>query len=232
MRLRKVKGAEEAVAACPCLVADPKDHRGHFAEVFGQEAAGHPLHLEIGMGKGRFITEMACRHPEINFVGMERFASVLVRAVEKQDELQLPNVRFLFKDAEQLNAYFGENEIDRIYLNFSDPWPKDRHAKRRLSSPVYLARYCHVLRPGGVVEQKTDNAALFEYSLESFRENGWTITSLTYDLHHSEFAEDNVMTEYEQRFSQLGNKIMRLTAVRPDSVPPVPPDRTPEEYEL
>lgn len=229
MRLRKVHGAEEAVAACPFTIADPGAQSGHFAELFGEHHP-NPLHLEIGMGKGQFLTGLAARHPEINYIGMERFASVLIRAVEKQDALQLSNLRFLYQDAEHLNAIFGENEIDRIYLNFSDPWPKDRHAKRRLTSPVYLARYCHVLKRGGVIEQKTDNAALFAYSLDSFRENGWEITSVTYDLHRSEYAAENIMTEYEQRFSQLGNKIMRLTAVRPDEVPPVPADPGPHVH--
>lgn len=165
------------------------------------------------MGKGQFITSLAALHPEINYIGIEKYSSVLIRAIEKQEELQLPNLKFLRFDAEYLPDIFAPGEIAHIYLNFSDPWPKDRHAKRRLTSSRFLGLYDQILADGGIVEFKTDNQPLFDFSLESVKESGWTLLMQTRDLHHSEFANGNVMTEYEAKFSAIGNPIYKLEAV-------------------
>ena len=173
------------------------------------------MHIEIGMGKGTFITTLAVMNPDINYVGIEKYSSVLLRAVEKQDELQLPNLRFIRMDAENINEVFGVDEVDRIYLNFSDPWPKDRHAKRRLTSRQFFARYDKMLKKEGRVEFKTDNRVLFDFSVEEVKEAGWNLVECTYDLHSDErLNEGNVMTEYEKKFSDMGNPICKLIADR------------------
>jgi len=167
------------------------------------------------MGKGRFIMDLARQNPQINYVGIEKYSSVLLRAIEKQREEELPNVRFIRMDAENITNVFGEGEVDRIYLNFSDPWPKDRHAKRRLTSREFLARYNVILKKDGIVEFKTDNRALFEFSLESVEEAGWTLLGYTFDLHQDEIMnQGNIMTEYEEKFSSMGNPIYKLIAKR------------------
>lgn len=171
------------------------------------------------MGKGRFLMDMAVLHPEINYIGIEMYDSVLLRAVQKREKLEteLKNLFFIRMDARQLPEVFAEGEVDRIYLNFSDPWPKDRHAKRRLTSDRFLAVYDKILQPDGIIEFKTDNQDLFRYSLESIPEAGWQVTSHTFDLHHSDMAEGNVMTEYETKFSAEGKPICKLTARRDKS---------------
>ena len=168
------------------------------------------------MGKGRFLMDMAVLHPEINYVGIEMYDSVLLRAVQKREKLEteIKNLFFIRMDARQLPEVFAEGEVDRIYLNFSDPWPKDRHARRRLTSPPFMAVYDQILQKDGRVEFKTDNQDLFSYSLEAIPEAGWRITEYTRDLHHSEMAEGNVMTEYEAKFSAQGKPICKLVAVR------------------
>lgn len=213
MRLKKVRGADEKVTASEFVVHDAKEHKGKWSEVFGNN---NPLHVEIGMGKGRFITTLSKRNPDINYLGIERFESVLVRAVEKReaDEERIPNLFFLREDADYLLDIFGENEVSRIYLNFSDPWPKARHAKRRLTSRQYLVKYDKVLKADGEVIFKTDNKDLFAFSVDEMKEAGWELTFVTYDLHKSELAEGNVMTEYEEKFSALGNKICCFIAKR------------------
>ena len=167
------------------------------------------------MGKGKFLHELAKENPEINYIGIEKYSSVLLRAVEKQDELRLSNLRFIRMDAENIGDVFAKGEVDRIYLNFSDPWPKDRHAKRRLTSRQFMARYDVILKPDGQVEFKTDNKDLFDFSLEEIKEAGWELPVVTFELHNdSVLNEGNVMTEYETRFSQMGNPICKLIAVR------------------
>ena len=215
MRLRNVPGAREYLAGSRWVIQDPDSHKGSWRSVFGAERADCPLHIEIGTGKGKFITAMAERHPEICYVGIDRYSSVLYRAVQKQDELQLQNLKFMRIDAERLEEIFEENEVDRIYLNFSDPWPKDRHAKRRLTSREFLKRYEHILSKDAVIEFKTDNRNLFDFSVEEVKEAGWHTELVTYDLHHSEYLDGNVMTEYEDRFVTLGNKIMKMIISRP-----------------
>ena len=211
MRLRHIPGSEQQIEESPFVISGPEEFRGQWNMFFGNE---NPLHIEVGMGKGRFITELAAAHPEINYIGIERYTSVLLKAVEKRSLLFLPNLYFLCVDARTLLDIFDEGEVDRIYLNFSDPWPKDRHAKRRLTSPQFMALYDRILAPEGQVEFKTDNMGLFDYSLESIPEAGWTIIASTKDLHHSDMAEGNIMTEYEAKFSAMGNPICKLIAVR------------------
>ena len=209
MRLRHIPGAEEAIAQSPFVIHNPEELKGCWNHAF-QESA--PLHIEVGMGKGRFIMELAQSHPELHFIGIERYSSVLLRALQKRQQLDLSNIFFLCVDAKNLDQFFAPGEVSRIYLNFSDPWPKDRHAKRRLTSPQFLTVYQKILAPDGTVEFKTDNRGLFEYSLESIPTAGWRITEQTFDLHHSPMASGNVMTEYEEKFASEGKPICKLIA--------------------
>ena len=212
MRLRNIKGAREAIEASPYVILDPENYKGRWHEVFGND---HPLRLEVGMGKGQFIMEQARRHPEVNFIGIEMYSSVLIRALQKMEEEELPNLKFLRIDARTLPECLAQGEVDRIYLNFSDPWPKDRHAKRRLTSRQFLARYDQVLKSDGIIEFKTDNRPLFDFSLEEAKEANWHIDLCTYDLHHEEdLMQDNIMTEYEARFSAQGNPIHQMIISR------------------
>lgn len=211
MRLRNVKGSKEKVAAFEYVIQEPEQYKGNWKSFFGNN---HPLHIEIGMGKGQFLIQLAKRNPDINYIGIERYDSVLVRAVEKRQELDLPNLYYMVYDAANINEIFDENEVSQIYLNFSDPWPKDRHSKRRLTSKEYWNRYDKILIPDGEVIFKTDNDSLFDFSLEQVEVAGWKLRNYTFDLHHSEYAEGNVMTEYEEKFSGLGNPIHRLVAFR------------------
>ena len=207
MRLRNVKGSRETIAANEFVIQDEESMKGKWHEKFGNN---NPIHIEIGMGKGRFIMDMARLHPEINFVGIEKFSSVLVRAIEKQNEEKLPNLFFIRMEAEYNENVFDKEEVDYIYLNFSDPWPKDRHAKRRLTSVQFLSKYINILAKGAGITFKTDNRPLFDFSLEQIDEAGWVKENVTFDLHNSKYAEGNVMTEYEQRFSDMGNPICRV----------------------
>ena len=211
MRLRNVPVARETIIENQFSIQEPEQKKGKWAEVFGND---HPIHIEVGMGKGQFIIEMAKRNPEINYIGIEKYSSVLVRAVEKLEDFEQNNLRLIRMDAENIEEVFDKDEVDRIYLNFSDPWPKDRHAKRRLTSTRFLERYNNILTPEGRVMFKTDNKDLFDFSLEQVEEAGWILENHTYDLHHSEYNEGNVMTEYEEKFSAKGNTICRLVAYR------------------
>ena len=215
MRLRHIKGAEEEIAESPYVVQDPQSLKGKWHEFFGND---NPIRIEVGMGKGKFIMELAQMNPDINYVGIERYSSVLLRGLQKRAELELSNIYFMRIDALELADVFAEDEVERIYLIFSDPWPKDRHAKRRLTSDRFLAVYDKILQPDGIIEFKTDNQDLFRYSLESIPEAGWQVTSHTFDLHHSDMAEGNVMTEYETKFSAEGKPICKLTACRDKKV--------------
>ena len=215
MRLRNIPGADEKIDNSAFVVHEPEGHQGQWKnEVFTSEG---PLYIEIGCGKGMFLTEMAARHPGQNFLGIEKMSSVLLRAVQKVEEMDPAPVNLMFMrfDAEHIQEIFAEGEVDGLFLNFSDPWPKDRHHKRRLTSREYLARYEKILKPGAVVEFKTDNVGLFDFSLEEAEAAGWQVVMTTRDLHRSEYAADNIMTEYEDRFATLGNKILKLVMVRP-----------------
>ena len=211
MRLRNVPGARETIIENQFSIQQPEQMKGKWAEVFQND---HPIHIEVGMGKGQFIIEMARRNPEVNYIGIEKYSSVLVRAVEKLEDFEQDNLRLIRMDAENIEEVFDKDEVDRIYLNFSDPWPKDRHAKRRLTSTRFLERYDNILTPEGRVMFKTDNKDLFDFSLEQVEEAGWILENHTYDLHHSEYNEGNDMTEYEEKFSAKGNPICRLVAYR------------------
>ena len=215
MRLRNIPGSREAIAESGFVVHEDvmKEKKGCWNTVFGNEK---PIFLEVGMGKGRFITELAIRCPQNNYVGIEKYSSVLLRALEKREQLEeIDNLYFLRMDAEELPEVFGENEVSGIYLNFSDPWPKDRHAKRRLPNKEFLARYDKILKPEGKVEFKTDNRGLFDFALEQVKEAGWDLEACTFDLHHDEtMMEGNIMTEYEERFSAQGNPICKMIISR------------------
>lgn len=211
MRLRNVKGSREKIAANKYVIHEPEQYKGKWHTVFKNE---NPIHIEIGMGKGKFIQELASRNPNINYIGIEKYSSVLIRAIEKREELEMDNLFFIRMDAENLNDIFAENEIAQIYLNFSDPWPKDRHAKRRLTSKQFLHRYDQCLKSDGVVIFKTDNKDLFTFSLEQVEEAGWMLQNHTFDLHNSPYVEGNVMTEYEEKFVGEGKPIHRLVAFR------------------
>ena len=207
MRLRNIPGSKEVIADSAYVIQEPQNNKGKWKEVFGN---AHPVHIEVGMGKGRFIMDMARLHPENNYIGIEMYDSVLLRAVQKREQLEeeIPNLYFVRMDARILPEVFEKGEVGRIYLNFSDPWPKERHAKRRLTSRQFLERYSEILSPQGRVEFKTDNRGLFEFSLEEVKEAGWKLEAYTFDLHHEkEMMEGNVMTEYEEKFSSMGNPI-------------------------
>lgn len=212
MRLKNVPGSREAIGESRFVIHEPEAQKGKWTEIFGNEK---PIHIEIGMGKGRFLMGMAARHPEINYIGIEKYSSVLLRAIQKMEEDELPNVRFLRMDAEDLCNVFDKEEISRIYLNFSDPWPKDRHAKRRLPSRQFLARYDEILKKDGTLEFKTDNRILFDFALEELEPAGWKADVVTFDLHGDEaLMQGNVMTEYEERFSSIGNPICKYVIRR------------------
>ena len=213
MRLRNIAGSREVIADSSFTVKDPEKKKGLWKkEVFGND---NDIHIEIGMGKGRFLMDMAALHPDINYVGIEKYSSVLLRAIQKQEQLLLPNIIFIRMDAETITEVFAPGEVGRIYLNFSDPWPKDRHAKRRLPSREFLKRYDQILMPDGVVEFKTDNEDLFNFALEEIEPAGWHLDAVTRDLHHDEVMNaGNVMTEYEERFSGQGNPIYKYIISR------------------
>lgn len=212
MRLRNVKGAKETMIESEYTLNNPELLKGKWREEYFKN--NNPVYVEIGTGKGRFITTLAQNNPDINYVGIEKYSSVLIRALEKQQELQLNNLIFIRMDAENVIDIFEKEEIDKIYLNFSDPWPKDRHAKRRLTSRQFLARYNEFLKKEGTVEFKTDNRDLFDFSVEETKEAGWNIQQITYDLHNSDMNEGNVMTEYEIRFSSEGTPINKMIISR------------------
>lgn len=216
MRLRNVKGAGERILEDPYTIqtdgAAGEDFRGLWNQNFFHN--DNPIHIEIGMGKGQFIFQMASKHPEINYIGIEKYSSVLVRALDKREELETDNLMFLRMDAAEIADFFAEQEVSKIYLNFSDPWPKDRHAKRRLTSVQHLKLYEKIMKMDGCLQFKTDNRPLFEFSLEQLREAGWVVDEITFDLHGNGPAPDNVMTEYEEKFYHLGIPICRLFARR------------------
>lgn len=186
------------------LVENPLDLKGQWSK-------NKPLHLEIGCGKGDFICQNAKNNPDINFIAVEMVRDIIIMALEKVDKEGLTNVRFMCQDARNLKEYFETGELDRIYLNFSDPWPKKARSKRRLTHPDFLNMYKELLKDGGMIYQKTDNFDLFEFSLESYTSMNCTLSNLTYDLHNSNY-KGNVLTEYEKRFVEMGKPIYRVEA--------------------
>lgn len=214
MRLRNITGSREVIADSEFVVQEDTlgERPGTWKSLFGNQ---NPLHIEIGMGKGQFLYAMAIAHPDINYVGIEKYSSVLLRAIQKMELDPLPNLKFIRMDAEDICEVFGKGEVDRIYLNFSDPWPKDRHAKRRLPSRQFLARYDVILAPGGKLEFKTDNRGLFDFAVEELESAGWHADVVTYDLHSdAKLMEGNIMTEYEEKFSSMGNPICKYVICR------------------
>ncbi|TCL57296.1 tRNA (guanine-N7-)-methyltransferase [Kineothrix alysoides] len=213
MRLRNISGSREIIGESEFAVREPEKQKGNWQNVF---CNSQPIHIEIGMGKGRFIMDMAKAHPDINYIGIEKYSSVLLRAIQKMGQQEaLPNVRFVRMDAETITEVFAEEEVERIFLNFSDPWPKDRHAKRRLPSREFLARYDKILTKEGQLEFKTDNKDLFLFALDELEDAGWRAEKVTRDLHRDEeMMQGNIMTEYEDKFSSLGNPIYKYIIVR------------------
>lgn len=234
MRLRNIPRADSVLNECKEVVKNECDRRGTWHEIFGNP---NPIHIEIGMGKGQFLLTLARQNPDINYIGVERYSSVLLRAVEKYSAVhtqspcdsaasssdtdcpsgqRLSNIRFICMDARNITNVFAPGEVERIYLNFSDPWPKARHASRRLTSKEFLSRYDSVLAKDGAIEFKTDNRLLFDFSAAEINACAFfRITDLTYDLHrNSVMNQGNIMTEYEEKFSSLGNPICKLIAGR------------------
>lgn len=210
MRLRNIPNAMDKLTLCSSFVNEPASYRGKWHEYFGNH---NPVYLEIGSGRGTFITTLAAMNPHVNYIALEKFPTPLVKLIKKIPEAGQKNLAVISMDAEQLEECFASGEITGIYLNFSDPWPKKRHAKRRLTSSQFLPLYRHVLSDNGILEFKTDNRGLFDFSVESFTESTFTLKDITYDLYNSPLLDGNVQTEYEMRFVTLGNPIHKLIAV-------------------
>lgn len=209
MRVRNRKGAPELLANNPqYVILNPEDCKGRWTEIFGND---NPIHVEVGSGKGRFVTGMAAQNPDINYIGIDIQLTVLSYALDRVLEASLPNIKLLQVDGSSLTNYFAPAEIDRLYLNFSDPWPKKRHEKRRLTYKSFLDTYKEILPDKGEIHFKTDNRGLFEYSLASFSQYGMVLNQVWLDLHASDY-EGNVMTEYEEKFSKKGQVIYRVEA--------------------
>ncbi len=218
VRMRKKKNLDQRLAACSYLqTEEPLTLRGHwqahFAQIRKDGKADAPCFAEIGCGKGSFAVGMAKKYPDRNFIALEKVPDVIMLAMEKAKAEQLDNLLFVLGDAAELCESFEDGELDGLYLNFSDPWPKKRHAKRRLTAPSFLASYERILKKGGAIEMKTDNDALFEYSLESFALCGYRLSEVDRDIHKNGPMADNVMTEYESNFYSQGKNIHRLVAV-------------------
>lgn len=205
MRQRKIKNIEERLEDFGFFtIKNPQRFKGNWKEVFGND---HPIYLEIGCGKGQFVTTHAAKHPERNFIAIEGHQSVVLRALEKAEEIESHNLKFILEYVKDIGDFFECGELAGIFLNFSDPWPKDRHAKRRLTYGRRLLQYCDVICDGGVIEFKTDNEALFEFTLEQIQAAELETLELSRDLHASEFADTNITTEYEDKFAAGGKNI-------------------------
>ena len=209
MRLKNVKNAKNIVNSSNYIVENPGEHKGNWNKVFDNDKE---IYIEIGMGKGDFIIGMAKLYPNINFIGIEMFDSVMARAVQKLEEENIPNLKLIRMDANEIENVF-DKEIDRIYLNFSDPWPKNRHSKRRLTSHTLLSKYDNVFKDEKIIMQKTDNIDLFSFSIESLSTYGYTLKNVTLDLANNP-VENNVETEYEKKFKSIDKKICRLEAYK------------------
>ncbi|SDO13550.1 tRNA (guanosine(46)-N7)-methyltransferase TrmB [Alkalicoccus daliensis] len=209
MRLRNKPWAKDFIKEHHQIVeADPKSWKGKWSERFGND---NPIFVEVGSGKGRFVNEMARLYPKVNVIGIELYESVIVTGVEQAVEEPKPNLIFLQQNVNELQDFFAADELDRLYINFTDPWPKNRHAKRRLTHEGFLEKYEEVLKENAEIHFKTDNQGLFEYSLESMTHYGCSLQNVSLDLHNSG-KKDNIMTEYEEKFSKKGMRIYRLEA--------------------
>lgn len=209
MRQRNVKNKKEIINNSKYIIINPEDYIGKWKNLFNNS---NPIYIEIGMGKGDFILENAMTYPNINFIGIEKYDSIIALAIKKIEENELDNLKLIRMDALNINNVF-KKEIDKIYLNFSDPWPKERHAKRRLTSDVFLDKYDILFKNIKVIEMKTDNQNLFEYSLISFNNSSYKIEEISLDLHHSN-KENNIMTEYEKKFASKNNRIYYVKVVK------------------
>lgn len=210
MRLRNVPNAYDKLEACNNFVPSPEKFRGDWNGYFKND---NPIHIEIGSGKGQFITELALKNPHINYIAIEKFPTVLIKLIKKIPGEGFENLAVISFDAEALEEIFDIGEIEKLYLNFSDPWPKKRHAKRRLTSPEFLKLYKNVLKPGSVIEFKTDNRPLFDYSIETLESSGYSLIQTTFDLYKSDLLEGNIPTEYEMKFHSIGVPINKLVAI-------------------
>ena len=208
MRLRNKPWAAEYIEEhADVVIPNPEQHKGNWAAIFGNN---NPIHIEVGTGKGQFVLGMARQNPHINYIGIELFDSVIVCALERIVDADKPsNLRLLKVNGAKLEEYFAKGDVSRVYLNFSDPWPKTRHAKRRLTHEGFLKIYENVLIDNGEIHFKTDNRGLFEYSLMSMNAYGMALNYVSLDL-HANMPEDNIMTEYEEKFSAKGQPIYRL----------------------
>jgi len=209
MRLRNIKGALEYVLASPYVIKDFEQCKGKFINVFENN---NPIHLEIGTGKGDFIIGMALMYPNINFIGVEKYASVLFKLIKKIEDKEIKNLKIIMMDATTVDNIF-KNEIDILYLNFSDPWPKERHYKRRLTSSEFLVKYESIFKDKKHIIQKTDNRGLFEFSLKEYVKNGYKTEDISLNL-HDDNPKNNVETEYEKKFSKKGNPIYKVEVVK------------------
>ena len=221
MRMRKKKNLDKRLDACVSLLTEAgEEKQGGWARFFASRRSdgrdGLPVRAEIGCGKGAFAVGMAQKFPDVNFVAVERVPDVIMLAMEKAKAAGVENLIFILGDASSVTGSFGDGELEKIYLNFSDPWPKKRHAKRRLTSPAFLALYERIMKPGGELVMKTDNDALFDYSLEQLALCGWSLSDSDRDIHADGECPDNVMTEYEANFASQGKNINRLIAVPPE----------------
>lgn len=208
MRLRNVKNADEIISSSPYIISKPNSYKGTWQQILGNN---NPIHIEIGMGKGRFIRENAVKYPNINFIGIEKYSSVMARAIQRLGTQEIPNLKLICLDALNIVDVF-DHEIDVLYLNFSDPWPKDRHARRRLTSEIFLELYENIFKDYKKIVQKTDNYNLFEYSKERFTNHNYDIKISDFDIEH--MSLDNIMTEYEERFLTKGNTIYKIDAFK------------------
>lgn len=215
MRIRSVPKSLDFVYNHPNFIEQPEKLKGKWAEEYFHNA--NPLHIEIGSGKGKFITTLAEQNKNINFIALEKYIPILGKLIIKVPKEGMPNLAVINADAENLLEYFEVGELERIYLNFSDPWPKKRHTKRRLTNLKFLELYKKVLKDDGLIIFKTDNLDFFEFSLEQFEAGGYILKDVTYDLHNSPYAEGNITTEYEEKFMSLGLPIYRLTAYKKNS---------------
>lgn len=209
MRLRNIKGADKIIEKSNYIILEPEINKGKWNTIFNNN---NPIHIEIGMGKGNFIIGMAKNNPDINFIGIEMYDSVIVKAAQKLENMNIKNLKLIRMDASNIEEIF-DKEINLIYLNFSDPWPKNRNAKRRLTHERFLSKYENIFKDKKIIFMKTDNIHLFEFSIESLSEYGYKIKNVSLDLHNSDF-EGNVMTEYEAKFSANGIRINRLEAYK------------------
>lgn len=214
MRMRKKKHGAERISACSDIIIENTTVNSQNLPTIFKNDKNRKLWLEIGCGKGTFVCKTAIANPDVNIIALERIADVAMLAMEKCKGAEISNVRFIVGDVAKLWDTFEDGIVDRIFLNFSDPWPKAGHAKRRLTHRNFLKQYLRILKPDGAIFFKTDNRGLFDFSLDEFRESGFRLENLTYDLHNSQWAEGNIMTEYEKNFSEKGFTINRVEAWR------------------